>query len=424
MQGLNNCKLKEYMSERKQALSDVLKKIRGNLEKKEGFSYGLDRIDFADVYTPGEVKSWIPSGINLLDYVLGGGLPVGRVCELFSESESEGKSTLALHFAAQCQARGGAILWFEQETALDKERARRMGVDTDSLVITCPHSVEDGFLVLQEWVRAVSNDKAFQGAPLLIVWDTIAAAPTRAEHGDNPFASGMTAKPRIISQALRPAVQYLYKANATLLLVNQSYTQINSKLPFPVYEQPGGKGIKFYSSLRFRVKRKGYLSEAKTVKSGEAGKNTKTGILVEVETVKNKLAPPFRSVRLALEGPTGLNNPLSFAHYYADTKQTDMVSGGGGGRYGLAGEVTTYWKDLEQAVSQNPDVLQKWQVRASELFPLPPDRQVNPNTGWVEMVEGTQQFLSFGDGERAMTDEEIELAAERVRAAKKEGNSE
>src|SRR5690606_10881617 len=121
------------MASKKDALASVLGKIRNSLEKTDGFSFGLDNINFADTYTPGEVKRWIPSGVNLLDLVLGGGLPVGRICELFSESESEGKSTFALHFAAQCQARGGSVLWFEQEAALDRDRARRIGVDTENM---------------------------------------------------------------------------------------------------------------------------------------------------------------------------------------------------------------------------------------------------------------------------------------------------
>lgn len=409
----------------REALGRVLARLRGQCEQVEGFKYGLDKVEFAHDHTPGQVKMWIPSGIALLDYALGGGLPCGRVIELFSEQESEGKTTLGLHFMAQLQRRGGAGLWLEQETAMDKDRAQRgLGVDTDSLLITCPHSVEDGFIIIRSWIEQMAEEPDYKGKPLLIVWDTIAAAPTRASQAGDMFAGGMAEKPRVIAEALRSMVQFLYKNNATLLMLNQSYTNISARLPFPVYEQPGGKGLKFYSSVRVKVKKIGYTAEGKTVKGGKEGQNTKTGIIAEVSTVKNKVAPPYRSVNLALLGPTGYNNPLSFAHYYSDTKQTDMISQSGSGRYGLPSGDTVYWKDIETLDKDPswPTILGAWCQRATELFPLPPDRQLNPETGWIEAIEGVEPFQSFGDGEKEMSAEDVEIMARKVvKSRKKKG---
>jgi RecA/RadA recombinase len=339
------------------------------------------------------------------------------VVELFSIKESEGKSTLAQAFEIQTQLGGGLVMHKEQETAMDIDRFERMGGDPSNMFITCPHSVEDGFITARSWLESLAETE-FAEVPKLIVWDTIAAAPTRAEQGENMYADGMASKPRIIGQSLRGMVQLLYKCNATLLLVNQSYTCINSKLPFPVYEQPGGKGIKFYSSLRIEVKRCGYLAEAKTVKGGKEGQNTKTGILSEITTVKNKVAPPFRTVRVALEGPTGYNNPLTYAHWFMDTKETDMISGASG-YYQIPGRAKKLrWGELS-AIPANDPALAVWAGRALQRFPLPVDRQVNPATGWVEHIDGMAQFQSSGGGEREMTDEEVAEANKKAKMAAK-----
>lgn len=409
------------------ALRSVLTKVNKACEAEEGFQHGIGKLSFADEYTPGEVKLWIPSGINLVDFMLGGGLPVGRVVELFSEHESEGKTTLALHFMAQLQryANGGGLgLWLEQETAMDKERAEHgIGVDTKNLFIDCPHSVEDAFVRIWKWLDAVSDPKeGWPDVPKLIVWDTVAAATTRAGAAGNQYAGGMSEKPRIISENLRGLVQRLYKCNATFLVLNQSYTVIGGKNPFPTYEQPGGKGLKYYSSIRFKVSKRGHLAEAKTVKSGKEGRNTKTGILPEIETVKNKTAPPFRSVRAALNGYHGYNNPLSYAHFYADMKMADMVSPAGA-YYRLAGaEKCVKWADIagmEQDSEQWAPIHAAFCQRAVEMFPLPPDRRVNPKTGWVEKIEGVEQFVSSGDGDKAMSEEDIARASEKVKRSKK-----
>lgn len=404
----------------REALQRVLERVNSACEAEEGFQHGLGKLTFADEYTPGEVKLWIPSGINLIDLPLGGGLPCGRVVEIFSEDESEGKTTIALHFMAQLQrfARGGGLgLWLEQETALDKDRAAEgLGVDTASLFMDGPHSVEDGFIRIWKWLDETCAVDEFKAQPKLIVWDTIAAAPPRAEAAGQMYADGMTSKPRAISAALRGLVQRLYKANATLLMLNQSYTNIRSKLPFPVYEQPGGKGLKFYSSIRLRLKRIGYTAESKTVKSGKAGKNTKTGIIVEMETVKNKTAPPFRSAHLALAGYRGYNNPLTYAHHFADLKRDDLIKPKGA-YYQLAGAgKNVTWSQIEEleTSSEWPAIQGSFWGASLEMFPLPPDRRLNPETGWIEKIDGVDQFLSFGDGERPMTEEEIARASEKV----------
>ena len=402
---------------RKEALSRVLKKTRDRCEKVDGYLPGLDRIEFADDYVPGAVKRYIPSGVNLIDFALGGGLPLGRVVELYSIKESEGKSTLAQAFELQMQRANGLVMHYEQETAMDIDRYQRMGGDPESMFISCPRSVEDAFISMRSWLEELATTE-FAEVPKLIVWDTIAAAPPRAELGENMYADGMMAKPRIISQSLRGIVQLLYKSNATLLLVNQSYTCINARLPFPVYEQPGGKGIKFYSSVRIEVKKVGFLAEAKTVKSGKDGQNTKTGILTQVLVVKNKVAPPFRSVQVALEGPTGYNNPLSYAHTFMDAGEVAMISGHKG-YYQIPGaKKKIRWNEISSIPPENP-ALGVWAGRALQMFPLPPDRQVNPATGWVEHIEGMNQFTSAGDGDREMTSEEIEVAVTKTTRKRK-----
>jgi recombination protein RecA len=409
----------------KTTLQRVLSRVNADCEKVEGFQHGIGKLSFADEYTPGEVKLWIPCGITLIDLALGGGLPIGRVVELFSENESEGKTTLAFHFMAQLQryANGGGLgLWLEQETAMDKERAENgLGVDTGNLFIDCPHSVEDGFIRIWKWLDRMSEESECANQPKLIVWDTIAAASSRASAGGDMYADGIASKPRAIGEGLRGLVQKLYKCNATLLLLNQSYVNIRAKQTYIVYEQPGGKGLKFYSTIRFKVKRVGRAAEKKTIKSGKEGKNTQIGIVAEVEVVKNKIAPPYRSVNTAIIGYKGYNNPLSYAHFYADLKLEDMVQSAGA-YYRLAGaEKCVTWDSID-SLQENPEVwagiCPHFYAKALELFPLPPDRRVDESTGWVTKIDGVDQFVSFGDGEREMSEGEVEVAGQKVKKSR------
>jgi recombination protein RecA len=320
----------------------------------------------------------------MLDYALGGGLPLGRISELFSENESEGKSTLIQHFMVQTQRGGGLVVLLDSEAATDKDRAARMGLDLSKTMIFGPSTVEDGFLFIDQLIRNIAEDKELQGAPTLIVWDTINAAPTRGEKASDPFADGMVVKPRIIAAALRNYVGEFYKYKVHMCLVNQSITNIDRGNPYaPKTMTPGGKGIKFYSTVRVKCKKTGFIGESRNLEAGDQ----RLGISVKVEAVKNKLALPFRAAELYLYGETGYDDIMSMANLFLNAKAKDMLDQKGG-RYYLPNGKCPFWKDVRAEVLSDPKVLSAWRAKVVELYPLPPNREMNPETGWITRKEG------------------------------------
>jgi recombination protein RecA len=366
------------------SIKNLLRKTVTDLTAKKGFSFNLGTPHTADQHGVADVPAWIPSGITMLDHALGGGLPLGRISELFSENESEGKSTLIQHFMVQTQRGGGLVVLLDSEAATDKDRAARMGLDLSKTLIFGPPTVEDGFLFIDQLIRNIAEDKDLMGAPTLIVWDTINAAPTRGEKASDPFADGMVVKPRIIAAALRNYVGEFYKYKVHMCLVNQSITNIDRGNPYaPKTMTPGGKAIKFYSSLRVKCKKTGFIGEPRTLEKDDQ----RLGISVKVEAVKNKLALPFRAAELYLYGETGYDDIMSMANYFLGNKNTDLLAQKGG-RYYLSNGKCPFWKDVRAEVLADPKVLSSWQAKVAELFPLPPNRERNPETGWITRKEG------------------------------------
>ena len=277
------------------------------------------------------------------------------------------------------------MAWLESENALDRPRAGRLGLDLSSTLLWGPPTVEDGFAYIDTLIKNISDDKELQGVPVLIVWDTIAAAPIRAEKEGDPFSGGMSAKPRIISQALRNYCTEFFKYKVHLLIVNQSISNIDPNPHAPKTITPGGRAIKFYSSLRIKCKRIGWIGDARNLESTDQ----RTGIRVKVEAVKNKLALPFRPAELHLYGDTGYDDMVSLAEYLLVDKTNADLLEQKGGRYGLPGGKSVYWKDLRKAIAENPEILQAWRQRAADRIPLPPNRVVDPKTGWVIRKPGT-----------------------------------
>ena len=420
----------------KDFLAAVREKANTRLQSKDlkDAGYRGRGVGFSSGFSSGDVTLWIPTGVVLLDFMMGGGFPAGRISEVFSNHTSEGKTTTALHAAAQTQRRNGAVWWGEAEVALGKRRGVDIGVDWSKVLMPAGESeetegivdtVEDLFLELREVLRGM-KDLAFEAAaeeylqcnprkknappreelnpkrpefPSFFVWDTLASTVCEAErYGDNPFAGGIQKRARAVSEGIRVVKNDLFRQNAHFAILNQSYTKINTGLSYPTYETAGGVAVRQYATMRLKLAKKGYLSEA----AKYAKEKEKLGILVEAEMVKNKLAPPYRTVLLALDGPTGFNNALSCAHYYSETRQTDMIQAAGS-RYRLAGtDRSCYWKDIPELIASEPNVMLWWIQRAAEMFPLPPDRWYNPETGWVERIEGAELVETQGEGENEL----------------------
>lgn len=220
-----------------------------------------------------EVKT-IPTGSLTLDIALGiGGVPYGRVVEIYGP-ESGGKTTLSLHIAAEAQKMGGVAAFIDAEHALDPIYAKRIGVDVDELLVSQPDSGEQALEIAETLVRS--------GAVDVIVVDSVAALVPRAEIEGEMGDAHVGLQARLMSQALRKLTSAISRSNCCAIFINQIREKIGVMFGNPE-TTPGGRALKFYSSVRMEIRR---------VKTIEQNKEA-VGNTVRVKVVKNKLAPPF-----------------------------------------------------------------------------------------------------------------------------------
>ena len=217
----------------------------------------------------------IPTGSIALDLALGvGGMPRGRIIEIFG-MESSGKSTLALHIVAEAQKKGGLAAFIDAEHALDPEYAKKIGVKVNDLFISQPDTGEQALEILESLVRS--------GAVDLVVIDSVAALTPKAEIEGEMGQSHMGLQARLMSQALRKLTAIVHKSGTTVIFINQIRMKIGIVFGNPE-ETPGGKALKFYSSVRLELRRSAKIQQGEQI----IGNRTK------VKVVKNKVAPPFR----------------------------------------------------------------------------------------------------------------------------------
>jgi recombination protein RecA len=216
----------------------------------------------------------ISSGALSLDLALGGGYPKGRVVEIFGP-ESSGKTTLTLHAIAECQKNGGTAAFIDAEHALDPKYARRIGINTDELLVSQPDNGEQALEICETLVRSNAVD--------LIIVDSVAALVPQAEIEGEMGDSHMGLQARLMSQALRKLTGVISRSKATVIFINQIRMKIGVMFGNPE-TTTGGNALKFYSSLRMDIRRIGQIKVGDEV----IGNRTK------VKVVKNKTAPPFR----------------------------------------------------------------------------------------------------------------------------------
>jgi len=218
------------------------------------------------------------SGSLTLDIALGGGIPYGRVIEIFGP-ESSGKTTLALHAIAQAQAKGGRAAFIDAEHALDVAYAARIGVDVDELLVSQPDCGEQALEIVENLVRSNAID--------VVVIDSVAALTPRAEIEGMMGDSHMGLQARLMSQALRKLTSVISKTHCSVIFINQMRMKIGVMFGNPE-TTPGGQALKFYSSVRIDVRRIDKILEKTSDDQEIVGNRTR------VKIVKNKIAPPFR----------------------------------------------------------------------------------------------------------------------------------
>ena len=252
-------------SDKQKALTSVLTQIERNFGK--GSIMRLGEANRMAVET-------IPTGALTLDMALGGGLPKGRVIEIYGP-ESSGKTTLALHAIAEIQRQGGVAAFIDAEHALDPYYAENLGVNIEDLLISQPDTGEMGLEICDQLVRSSAVD--------LIVIDSVAALTPRAEIEGEMGDSHMGLQARLMSQALRKITGNIGKSQCTVIFLNQLRLKIGVTYGNPE-TTTGGNALKFYASVRLDIRR------IQTLKKG----NDQFGIRVKVKVAKNKVAPPFR----------------------------------------------------------------------------------------------------------------------------------
>ncbi len=257
----------EVKSDRKQALELALSQIERQFGKGAVMRLGARG--------PLEEIAVIPTGAISLDVALGiGGLPRGRVSEIYGP-ESSGKTTLALHVIAEAQRLGGIVAFIDAEHALDAIYAKKLGVNTDEMLISQPDTGEQALEIAETLVRSNAVD--------VIVIDSVAALVPRAELDGDMGDSLPGLQARLMSQALRKLTAAIARSGTVMIFINQIREKIGVMFGSPE-TQPGGRALKFYASIRIDVRRQDAIKQG----------TESLGVRTKAKVVKNKLAPPFR----------------------------------------------------------------------------------------------------------------------------------
>ncbi len=273
-------KAKDEVNDREKALEMAMKQIKKDFGEGSIMKLGSNQSMTVETISTGSIN---------LDLALGqGGVPRGRIVEIYG-AESSGKTTIALHVAAEAQKMGGIVAFIDAEHALDPVYAKALGVDVDELLISQPDYGEQALEIADMLVRS--------GAVDLVVVDSVAALVPKAEIDGEMSDQQMGLQARLMSKALRKLTATLNKSKTTMIFINQIRDKIGGFGFGPQTTTTGGKALKFYASVRMEVKRVG------SVKQGDEAIGNET----VVKITKNKIAPPFKEAAFQIMYGKGIS---------------------------------------------------------------------------------------------------------------------
>lgn len=320
--------------------SKALESVLGQIEKQ----YGKGSImRLGDESADANIEV-IPTGCLTLDMALGvGGFPRGRIIEIYGP-ESSGKTTVALHAIAEAQKLGGITAFIDAEHALDPVYAKNLGVNLDDLYVSQPDTGEQALEITDQLVRS--------GAIDLIVIDSVAALTPKAEIDGEMGDQHVGLQARLMSQALRKLTGITNKSNTCVIFINQLREKVGIMFGNPE-TTPGGKALKFYSSVRLDVRKGDVIKDA----SGQIGNRTK------VKVVKNKLSPPFKTAEFDMIYGKGISNEGCILDMGVETGVLEKS----GAWFAYNGEKIANGRDrAKDYLAQNKDVAEEIKAKIME----------------------------------------------------------
>ncbi len=323
--------------ERKKALEIAMAQIEKNFGK--GSIMKLGEVGTVSVDS-------IPTGALSLDIALGiGGFPRGRIIEVFGP-ESSGKTTVALHAIAEAQKQGGIAAFIDAEHALDPVYAKNLGVDVDNLIVSQPDTGEQALEIAEQLVRS--------GAVDIITIDSVAALVPKAEIDGEMGDTHVGLQARLMSQALRKLTGVLNKSKTVAIFINQLREKVGVMFGNPE-TTPGGRALKFYSSVRLEVRKQ----EAIKINGEVVGSKTK------VKVVKNKVAPPFREATFDIVYGKGISNEGCILDLAVDL---DIVDKSGAWFAYNGQKIGQGRENAKQFLLDNPEIMKEIEKKVRDKY--------------------------------------------------------
>jgi recombination protein RecA len=285
-----------------------LDNIMKSLKKNKKFDVSL----LSDEDSPCIVSDWLSTGCLALDTIMGGGLPFGRMTEIFGDN-STGKSLIADQCAAIAQGEGITVVLADTESAVSLEMMKAVGVNVDELIYSAPDTIEEVFELFQNAVEAKAL--ASKDSKMLLIWDSVAATSSDLEMISEYGKASMGRHAALISQAMRKFTRIVAKENVAVLFLNQTREKVGVMFGDNVTTF-GGKAIGFHASIRIQLKMGRKIKEGGKI----------VGIETRAQVVKNKLAVPYMCASLPIFFGHGIDDDLASFYYLKDAKL--LVSSG------------------------------------------------------------------------------------------------